>query len=552
MDGIWSVGQMKLLIFRGETQVQEHELKERTLRIGRGTQNDIVLEDPGKGVSRHHAEIRFDGGRYTLVDLQSQNGIWVSGTRVPSVGLEPGITAALGPFRLMMQVPPPVSAIVAAPAIPADPATELTQLSSRTAAPLNLDSLSQPVEKASPPKPAAEKPAAKPPEKAPAAKPVAEKAPAAPAQKQTAVQKTTPPPAQKTATSEKAWYSNSRTVGPIAVVLLIGLSAVIGYTLMRNRTRQAWDPAAAQQLIASGKCQQALDTQITPALQKNPNDARALMLRDQCNKPPEPVAATSTIPATPSAPSVSDRLNEADALLAGNVVADCQKALDTANAVLTEDPNNERAKDLSTRATACVNPPPAATKPPAATAEKLATPISPAQGGLEVTQGETEKAYKARVAIMNKKYDDAVAVLATQKYQQALSLFNELVPEVPSGYRELAQKRDEARAGVRAEAKALLDAAQAADKRDNYDTAIDQYRRAHQLDPSLQIDAAVQRVIERKVALGRQKCSEGKVAFSLGDSATAGPALQEAVRLLQGTNDPCYATARDYLQKLNK
>src|SRR5690349_14248951 len=134
----------KLIIFRGETQVQEHELKEQTVRIGRGAQNDVVLEDPGKGVSRHHAEIRFEGGRYTLVDLESQNGIWVSGTRVPSVVLQPGVTAALGPFRLMMQAPAPVSAVATVSALPSNPATELTQLSSRTAAPLDLDSLNAP------------------------------------------------------------------------------------------------------------------------------------------------------------------------------------------------------------------------------------------------------------------------------------------------------------------------------------------------------------------------------------------------------------------------
>ena len=541
----------KLVVFRGETQVQEHDLKEQTLRIGRGTQNDIVLEDPGKGVSRHHAEIRFEGGRYTLVDLQSQNGIWVSGTRVPSVVLEPGVTAALGPFRLMMQAPAPVSAIVAAPAIPADPATELTQLSSRTAAPLNLDSLSAPVEAAPPPKPAAEKvSAAKLPEKAAAAKSVADKVPApkqAPAQKPTPVQKPTPTPAA--VTQEKAWYANARIIGPIAVVLVIGLSAMIGYKIMRNGTSPAWDPSAAQQLIASGKCQEALDTQITPALQKNPNDARALMLRDRCNKPAEPAAPTTTIPA-PSVASAADRLNEAEALLVGNVVADCQKALDTANAVLAEDPNNERAKDLSTKATACVNPP-ATTKPaPVATAEKLATPISAAQGGLEVTQGETEKAYKARVAAMSKKYDDALAVLAAQKYQQAVGLLNEIVPEVPSGYRDLAQRLQEARAGVRGEAKAVLESAQSADNRDNYDAAIDQYRRAHQLDPSLQVDAAIQRVIDRKIALGRKRCNDGKVAQAYGDTATAVGAYQEAVRLLQGTNDPCYASAREYIQKV--
>lgn len=537
----------KLLIFRGETQVQEHELKEQTVRIGRGTQNDIVLEDPGKGVSRHHAELRFEGGRYTLVDLQSQNGIWVSGTRVPSVVLDPGITAALGPFRLMMKAPAPVSAVVAAPVIPSDPATELTQLSSRPAAPLNLDSLSAPVEKALPPKPVADKvAAAKPAEKAPSAKPVVDKGPAAP-QKPTSVQKTTPPPVP---VPQAKATTNSRIVGPIAIVLVIGLSAAIGYFVMRNRTGQSWDPATAQQLIANGKCQEALDTQITPALQKNPNDARALMLRDQCNKPPEPVAATSTIPATPPVPSVSDRLNEADALLTSNVVADCQKALDTANAVLTEDPSNERAKDLSTKATACVNPPAAAKPAPAATAEKLATPISPSQGGLEVTQGETEKAYKARVAVMNKKYEDALAALADKKYQLALNLLMEIQNEVPSGYRDLAQRRDEARNGLRADAKSALTSAESAEGREDLDSAWEQIKRARQLDPNnAQVEAAYQRIQSARLALGRTKCNEGNIAKIYGQTSKAQTAFQEAVKLLMGSNEPCLAVARDYLQK---
>src|SRR5689334_4002366 len=294
----------KLIIYRGETQVQEHDLKEQTVRIGRGAQNDVVLEDPGKGVSRHHAEIRFEGGRYTLVDLQSQNGIWVSGTRVPSVVLEPGVTAALGPFRLMMQVPAPVSAVAAAAGISADPATELTQMSSRTAAPLNLDSLSTPLEKAPVPKPSSEKITA------PKA---VDKASGAPTPKPIPVQKAPSPP-PKPATGATAWYANSRIIGPVAVVLVVGLSALIGYKVMRNGSSPVWDPTTAQQLISSGKCQEALDTQIGPALQKNPNDARALMLRAQCNKPPQPVAPTTTIPATLPVASVSDRLSEAETL----------------------------------------------------------------------------------------------------------------------------------------------------------------------------------------------------------------------------------------------
>jgi tetratricopeptide (TPR) repeat protein len=543
----------KLLIFRGETQVQEHELKEQTVRIGRGTQNDVVLEDPGKGVSRHHAEIRFEGGRYTLVDLQSQNGIWVSGTRVPSVVLEPGVTAALGPFRLMMQAPVPVSAITAVPALPGDPATELTQLSSRTAAPLNLDSLSAPVEKAAAMQPAEKVPSPKPTDKAPAAKPVVDKVPAPRTQKQTPVQKAPPPAAQKPLAPEQAWYTNPRIIGPVAVVLVLGLSAVIGYMLMRNSASAAWDPTAAQQLIASGKCQEALDTQITPALRKNPNDARALMLRDQCNKPAEPAAPTTTIPVTPPVASVSDRLNEAEALLLGNVVADCQKALLTIDGILAEDSNDQRANDLKTRANACINPIKPPGPPPVVTVEKPATPLPPSKGGLDVIQGETEKAYKARMDAAKKRYDDAVALLNSQKYLQAFALFGELMNDVPSGYLDLQQHRDEARTGMRNDAKAALTSAESAESRGELDSAWDQIRRARQLDASNpQVESTFQRIQNARFELGRTKCNEGTVAKIYGQTTKAVAAFSEAVKLLQGSSDPCLPVARDYLQKTVK
>ena len=88
---------------RGDALEQEVVLQGQTVRIGRGAQNDLLLEDPGKSVSRNHAEIRFQGGRYVLVDLQSQNGIWVSGNRMPQVVLEPNVVATIGPFRLLLE-----------------------------------------------------------------------------------------------------------------------------------------------------------------------------------------------------------------------------------------------------------------------------------------------------------------------------------------------------------------------------------------------------------------------------------------------------------------
>ena len=54
----------RLLVLRGETLEREIEVGRQTFRIGRGEQNDLVLEDPGKAVSRNHAEIRYEGGRY--------------------------------------------------------------------------------------------------------------------------------------------------------------------------------------------------------------------------------------------------------------------------------------------------------------------------------------------------------------------------------------------------------------------------------------------------------------------------------------------------------
>ena len=66
--------------------------------LGRGTECDFVLT--GKGVSRKHAEIVFQSGRFVINDLNSLNGIKVNGYKVSRVILEEGDTIKLGDVSL--------------------------------------------------------------------------------------------------------------------------------------------------------------------------------------------------------------------------------------------------------------------------------------------------------------------------------------------------------------------------------------------------------------------------------------------------------------------
>ncbi len=92
-----------LILLHGSAPDREIEIGERTLRLGRGDQNDVVLPDPGKSVSRFHAELRVEQGRFIVVDLNSQNGVWVDGRRVPQVALEPGVPVVLGTYQLILK-----------------------------------------------------------------------------------------------------------------------------------------------------------------------------------------------------------------------------------------------------------------------------------------------------------------------------------------------------------------------------------------------------------------------------------------------------------------
>ena len=72
------------------------------LLIGRSRDCDITVEDPN--VSRRHAELRNEDGRWVVSDLGSTNGVKVNGRRVERAALEPGDELVFGLVRLRFEL----------------------------------------------------------------------------------------------------------------------------------------------------------------------------------------------------------------------------------------------------------------------------------------------------------------------------------------------------------------------------------------------------------------------------------------------------------------
>ncbi len=93
---------------------QEFRLYRGTTRIGRDPDNELIAATAQ--MSRHHAEIRYDGTCWNLVDLQSTNGTFVNGQRIwpgQPRRLQPGDVVRFGPtveFRVAVCSARPASA----------------------------------------------------------------------------------------------------------------------------------------------------------------------------------------------------------------------------------------------------------------------------------------------------------------------------------------------------------------------------------------------------------------------------------------------------------
>jgi hypothetical protein len=103
----------KLIISRDAQLIQEVELGDGRLTIGRHPASDIVFAH--QAVSGRHAAIDNGPGETMLEDLGSSNGTFVNGVRVERVRLADRDRVTVAPFQLEYQAGAPAAPAALAP-----------------------------------------------------------------------------------------------------------------------------------------------------------------------------------------------------------------------------------------------------------------------------------------------------------------------------------------------------------------------------------------------------------------------------------------------------
>jgi pSer/pThr/pTyr-binding forkhead associated (FHA) protein len=88
----------RLVVVSSNFGGREFQLDKPAMVIGRTDDNDVVINH--RSISRHHAKIVLEQGRYCIVDMQSSNGVRVNGEEYGKVELRRGDMIDLGHVRL--------------------------------------------------------------------------------------------------------------------------------------------------------------------------------------------------------------------------------------------------------------------------------------------------------------------------------------------------------------------------------------------------------------------------------------------------------------------
>jgi pSer/pThr/pTyr-binding forkhead associated (FHA) protein len=97
-------GRAVLVVKRGPNAGSRFLLDQPVTSAGRHPGSDIFLDDIT--VSRRHAEFRWEGGEFRLVDVDSFNGTYLNGKPIDSAVLTDGDVIDMGKFRLVFLTGP--------------------------------------------------------------------------------------------------------------------------------------------------------------------------------------------------------------------------------------------------------------------------------------------------------------------------------------------------------------------------------------------------------------------------------------------------------------
>jgi tetratricopeptide (TPR) repeat protein len=487
----------KLVVFRGTRPERYVDLTDRDLRIGRAADNDIVLDDPDRTVSRFHAELRYENGRFVLIDLNSQNGLWMDGQRLPRLALEPGRPVTVGMFRLLLEEDGERTASAA----PTDATIVVSDINAMPAAGNpTLDGASP----ASNPLPPAA-PAAPPPAPAPA------RAQAAPAPKKAAAAPKPKPQGEQVSII-------SKIARPKVMLAVIGLMFLLLVARMLLDSGEA--PPAQQAQTTTPSQPQETNEQL---IARHVADGKAKMASGDYDGAIEAFQRALIIDQeSPEALELKIKAEEAKrAQPAPPETAESQTP-----------PAAEPAKPSE---------PPTATATPGAPAGTTPKPVrrTPAKPpALTPAQRDLQQRYAA-----------AKSALERGRYAEAAAAFDAILQLQP-GYEDAAVQLAKARGAQKAQATDAVQQGRQLAQSGNLIGAREAYQRARALDPAAPgLAEAMATLTEQMRETGQQAYRKARQYDAVGRGADAVPLYQQAVQYLPDS-DPNRKVAQDRLAAL--
>jgi len=91
----------EIIITLGDSVVSRYVFEKDIVSVGRSRDNEIVIEN--LAISRNHARIRNENGRFFISDLNSANGTFVNGAQITKAELFHGDVIAVGKHKLVFK-----------------------------------------------------------------------------------------------------------------------------------------------------------------------------------------------------------------------------------------------------------------------------------------------------------------------------------------------------------------------------------------------------------------------------------------------------------------